>query len=66
MHPALSTIASAVEDVRKVAAMLTADEVWTFTDADLELMVRAQSELDSAGFLWPTGRSRPRSGWDRS
>ncbi|WP_245541752.1 DUF222 domain-containing protein [Sporichthya polymorpha] len=48
MHPALATIASAVEDVRKVAAMLTADEVWTLTDADLELMVRAQSELDSA------------------
>ncbi|WP_084671280.1 HNH endonuclease signature motif containing protein [Sporichthya polymorpha] len=48
IHPALATIASAVEDVRKVAAMLTADEVWTFTDADLEFMVRAQSELDSA------------------
>ncbi len=47
-HPALALIAGAVDDVRKAAAMLTADEVWTFSDADLELMIRAQSQLDSA------------------
>ncbi|MBA3744106.1 DUF222 domain-containing protein [Sporichthya sp.] len=48
VHPAVALMANAVDDARKAAGMLGADEVWTATAGDLITLLRAQSRLESA------------------
>ncbi len=47
-HQALTLLANAAEDVRKAAAMLSADEVWTASNGDLSRVLREAERLSSA------------------
>ncbi|HUR73294.1 MAG TPA: HNH endonuclease, partial [Sporichthya sp.] len=47
-HPAVALAASAAEDLRKAAAMLAADEVWTASNGDLIRVLHEAERVASA------------------
>jgi hypothetical protein len=47
-HPALALLANAVDDVRKAAELLAADQVWTASNGDLITVLRSAEKVASA------------------
>jgi hypothetical protein len=46
-HPAVALLASAVDDARKVAGLVAADQVWSCSSGDLITLLRVNAELSA-------------------